>query len=147
MVLGVLASGGAEAARFAARMAERFPFLHPNRCGRVHCSSAKASWCEACKPGHFLNKPQTRCVACKHDTPKGCEADTMKCTNRTDATCYCKLGFYPHDGRPREEASAKCLTFQATGEARGAPPSARREGLLLSASRSSRTWACRATCS
>ncbi|KAF6259292.1 muts domain V-domain-containing protein [Scenedesmus sp. NREL 46B-D3] len=30
MVLGVLASGGAEAARFAARMAERFPFLHPN---------------------------------------------------------------------------------------------------------------------
>jgi hypothetical protein len=32
MVLGVLASGGAEAARFAARMAERFPFLHPDRC-------------------------------------------------------------------------------------------------------------------
>ncbi|WIA28905.1 hypothetical protein OEZ86_011429 [Tetradesmus obliquus] len=31
MVLGVLASGGAEAARFAARMAERFPFLHPDR--------------------------------------------------------------------------------------------------------------------
>jgi hypothetical protein len=39
MVLGVLASGGAEAARFAARMAERFPFLHPNRCEcSAHCS-------------------------------------------------------------------------------------------------------------
>eukprot|EP00879_Flechtneria_rotunda_P025746 GHRR01027386.1.p1 GENE.GHRR01027386.1~~GHRR01027386.1.p1 ORF type:complete len:1037 (+),score=479.42 GHRR01027386.1:1366-4476(+) len=31
IVLGVLASGGAEAARFAARMAERFPFLHPKK--------------------------------------------------------------------------------------------------------------------
>lgn len=31
MVLGVVASGGSEAARFAARMAERFSFLHPDK--------------------------------------------------------------------------------------------------------------------
>ncbi|KAI8462894.1 MAG: muts domain V-domain-containing protein [Monoraphidium minutum] len=31
VVLGVAAEAGGEAARFAAKMAERFPFLHPNR--------------------------------------------------------------------------------------------------------------------
>jgi len=32
MVLGVTTQQGGEAARFAAKMAEKFPFLHPKRC-------------------------------------------------------------------------------------------------------------------
>jgi hypothetical protein len=35
VVLGVTAERGGEAARFAAKMAEKFPFLHPNRCESV----------------------------------------------------------------------------------------------------------------